>query len=335
MRTFAHHGYRFIRDRCWDAEYGGFYWAVDATGNRASVVEKHTLAQAFGLYAMSAYAQVSGDKEAASLAKQTTDLLALYAHDHRHGGYREFFARDWSTPQDAQTLYMGVTPDQKTANTHLHLLEAMAEFHRLIGGERSAEVLQELITIQVDRVRVVNGVVCTNLFTKDWQPLEGKADRQVLFGHDLENIWLLLEATTLLGRPPDTLLEVLLRCFDCTVQHGYDFHSGGFYAWGPVNKLATRFGKDWWVQAEALVCALYLYRYSGDSRYLNYFSHILRWIETGQVDWKRGEWHRIVTPLGRVLGNKSDDWKTPYHNGRAMLKCLQLIEELLSGERHS
>ena len=44
-----------------------------------------------------------------------------------------------------------------------------------------------------------------------------------------------------------------------------------------------------------------------------------------QADWENGDWHAWIG--GRSEG-KSGPWKSPYHNGRAVIRCLELLEEL-------
>ena len=81
MREAADAGFRFLRDRMWDGEHGGFYWAVDPSGTKVLQPTKHLYGQAFGLYALSEYAMASGSSEALALAHRLFDLLETRAHD--------------------------------------------------------------------------------------------------------------------------------------------------------------------------------------------------------------------------------------------------------------
>ena len=67
----ATHGYEFLRDRMWDRQFGGFYWEVDSSGRAATRPDKHTYGQAFGLYALTAYAVASGDSNAKAEPKNS------------------------------------------------------------------------------------------------------------------------------------------------------------------------------------------------------------------------------------------------------------------------
>ena len=45
-----------------------------------------------------------------------------------------------------------------------------------------------------------------------------------------------------------------------------------------------------------------------------------------EMDWENGEWHANITPDGRPQGSKASQWKAGYHNGRAMIECLEIMK---------
>jgi mannobiose 2-epimerase len=114
------------------------------------------------------------------------------------------------------------------------------------------------------------------------------------------------------------------------MEFGFDFDKGGFFERGVLGRRAAGRNKIWWVQAEAMLAALTMYRLTLERPYLAVFRKTLDWIGTAQVDWIGGEWHRQIDPLGHAGGAKADRWKGPYHNGRAVLECTALIDELLT-----
>ena len=63
----AQHAIRFLLGRLEDQTYGGLLWSVTADGRRLEDA-KHVYAQAFGIYALSAYARTFADEEAAAAA---------------------------------------------------------------------------------------------------------------------------------------------------------------------------------------------------------------------------------------------------------------------------
>ncbi|TKJ35992.1 MAG: hypothetical protein CEE38_13375 [Planctomycetes bacterium B3_Pla] len=44
------------------------------------------------------------------------------------------------------------------------------------------------------------------------------------------------------------------------------------------------------------------------------------------VDWENSEWHGEITPEGTPRGDKANAWKAGYHNGRAMIECLEILK---------
>lgn len=323
----ARHGVAFLRDKMWDAEHGGFYWEVDPKGERAVKPEKHLYGQAFGLYALSEFAIASGDAAAKDLAGRLFKLMEARAHDGRHGGYREFFQRDWSDPVETTPCPMGKTPPgTKLMNTHLHLMEALTAYYAMSREPLARERLIELIFVQsVAVVRPAAGA-CTDKFAPDWTPLPGY-DR-ISYGHDIENVWLLIDACETAGVAVGPIRGVLEMLFDTSLKYGFDEKEGGFYDAGPFGAPADRLTKVWWVMGEALPSALHLYRLTGKEKYLDCFRKTLDWVLKRQVDRENGDWHAHISPEGRITGDKAGPWKGPYHQGRGMIVSLELLDRM-------
>ena len=328
MADAARQGYRFLLDKMWDREFGGFYWEVDRTGSQVVHANKHLYGQAFGLYAIAEYARATRDPAALADARRLFDLIEARAHDEVNGGYREFFARDWGPAPPEARPYLGGTADLKLMNTHLHLMEAMTTLYLADPSPRVATRLSELITIQSNAVVRKSIGACTDQYAADWTPkLDGNAAR-ASYGHDLENIWLLVDALEALGQSAAPLRDLFTQLFAYSLANGYDAVNGGFYDGGPLGQPADRRDKVWWVQAEALVSALTMYRLTGDSKYAQVYLKTWEFTNTRQTDWTTGEWHPTVAADGRGTGEKANRWKAGYHNGRAMLEALRLVGEI-------
>lgn len=322
----ARHGFEFLRDKMWDSEHGGFFWEVDASGLRATIAVKHLYGQAFGLYALAEYARASGDGSALELARELFWLIEERAHDTRHGGYLELFERDWSPARRTATNVMGnPSPEHKLMNTHLHLMEAFTTYLEVAGDAIIRERLLELIAIQGNAVVRKSIGACTDKYMRDWTPLLEGPYGVASYGHDVENVWLFLEACRAAGLRAGPYRDLCRTLFDYSLRHGYDAAEGGFFDSGPLGADATRRAKIWWVQAEGIVGALCMYKLTGDEKYLDCFLRTLNWIQTRQIDWERLEWFETIGPDGNPSGGKAHAWKGPYHNGRAMLECLELL----------
>ncbi len=320
-------GYRFLKEKMWDKQNGGFYWEVDPTGKQKLKPKKHLYGQSFALYALSEYYLASQKKEVLAFAMRFFSLLEAKAYDKTYGGYREYFNEDWTIPSASENGYLGVSAELKLMNTHLHLLEALTTFYRASKLPEARERLLELIAIESNSVVRKGLGACTDKYDRDWTArLEGDYAR-VSYGHDLENIWLLIDACEAAGISAYPFLDTYKALFDYSMKYGYDAAQGGFYESGPFNQPANKRDKVWWVEAEAIVSALYLYRLTNDPKYLSVFAQTSDWIEKYQTDWENGEWFPTVTPEGKTEGDKAQPWKAGYHQGRAMIECLSLLRQ--------
>ncbi|MHC4627762.1 MAG: AGE family epimerase/isomerase, partial [Planctomycetota bacterium] len=186
-------GYRFLTEKMWDARNGGFYWEVAAAGDRKLRARKHLYGQAFALYAMSEFYLASGREDVLDFAVRFFNLLEAKSYDKTYGGYVEFFNEDWTQVAASESSYMGAEPNLKLMNTHLHLLEAMTTFYRASRLPLARERLLELINIESNTVVRKNIGACTDKYGRDWTPrLDGDFAR-VSYGHDIENVWLLMD----------------------------------------------------------------------------------------------------------------------------------------------
>ena len=323
----ADHGYRFLREKMWDGVNGGFYWEVDAAGEKQIRPKKHLYGQSFGLYALSEFALASGRKDVLDFAMEFFRLLEDKSHDKQFGGYIEFFNRDWSTPPAEEAGYMG-DPRLKLMNTHLHLMEALTTFYHASKLPLARERLIELIAIQSNTVVRKEWGACTDKYDRDWRPrLDGNYSR-ISYGHDIENVWLLMDANHAAGVADAPYHDLYRTLWGYSLKYGYDSERGGFYYTGWHGQPADDRNKSWWVQAEALVSALRMYRVTKEAAYLEVFRKTWEFVRDQQIDWEVGEWHATVTPEGEKRGDKAQIWKSAYHNGRAMIECLPLVREL-------
>ncbi|MHC4680586.1 MAG: AGE family epimerase/isomerase [Planctomycetota bacterium] len=320
-------GYRFLKEKMWDAEHGGFYWEVDATGNKKLRPRKHLYGQSFGLYAISEYYLATQRKDVLEFAIRFFNLLEARSHDEAYGGYIEFFNEDWTPAPASEGSYMGGGADVKLMNTHLHLLEAMTTFYRASQLPLARERLMELINIESNAVVRKGLGACTDKYARDWTPILEDNFARISYGHDIENVWLLMDACEAAGVSNQPFGDLYRALFDYSLKYGYDPANGGFYDSGPFNQPADRRDKVWWVQSEAIVSALYMYRMTGEAKYLAIFEKTSEFIEKNMVDWENGEWHATITPEGRPRGDKASTWKAGYHNGRAMIECLEILKQ--------
>jgi mannobiose 2-epimerase len=332
-KDYSLHGLDFLEQKLWDHEHGGFWWALDENGTPERQGEKHVYGIAFGIYAASACYQATREPRALALAKRAYVWLDAHAHDKEHGGYYEALTRDGKPilippNPSTQSDFIGTHYGYKSMNTHIHLLEALTGLYAVWpdGGVRHR--LQEVFALVRDRIAVAPG--CLNLFfTPDWRPVPDHDS----FGHDVETAYLLVEASTALGKPEDAKTWSTARqLVDHALEYGWDKENGGFYdagtAFGPP--LVT--DKIWWTQAEGLNALTLMHSRFGHEtpHYWDALNRQWQFIRQYQVDSHNGGWYAVVRQDGSPIPGhiKSDRWTEAYHQGRALLLVSEELHRL-------
>jgi mannobiose 2-epimerase len=326
-RAAARSGFDFVEGKFRDRAHGGYFAKVSDAGTPTDR-RKHVYLQAFALYGLAAYHRASGDRAALAAAQDLFRTLEEKCHDAAHGGYAEFFREDWRPITDPrEPSYVGAA-GTRTFNTHLHVLEAQAELYRVWPDPLVRRRLEELLAINTLTVRLPEHGCNVDGFTPDWQPLRTPGNLRASYGHDVEAAWLCLDAARALGRPPALLRGWAEGLVGYSLRHGYDRGRGGFYYSGPLGRDADDTKKEWWVQAEALVTLLELYRLTGRPDYYARFARTLDFVEQHQVA-KEGGWWATRQADGSPAGtSRTSMWQGAYHSGRSMLRCARLLDEL-------
>jgi mannobiose 2-epimerase len=212
-------------------------------------------------------------------------------------------------------------------NSHIHILEALTELHRVWPSQEVSERLQEIFLIVRDKIAVEPG--CLNLyFTPDWRAVPDHDS----FGHDVETAYLLLEAAERLHLAGDPRTRGLARSLvDHALEYGWDNRLGGFYDKGTAFGRAYGLDKIWWTQAEGLNSLLLMHELFGaeNQQYWAAFCKQWEFIKKYQINTKAGEWYDTVSPEGQpVLKDLGHIWKATYHNGRALMESVSRLRRL-------
>jgi mannobiose 2-epimerase len=320
-------GFDFLEGHMRDRKHGGYFAKVSDAGQPTDR-RKHVYLNAFALYGLVAYHRATGDAQALAAAQDLFRVLEEKAHDKRHGGYVEFFYEDWRPITDAKEPgYVGAI-GTKTYNTHLHVLEALAELYRAWPDPLVRQRLAELVVVNANTVRHPDFNCNVDGWRPDWRMVETPANLRASYGHDVECAWLTLDAARALGQSPRLLRGWAEALCAYSLKFGYDRAHGGIYYTGPLGRPADDTKKEWWVQAEALVAMLEMYRLTGKPEYYDAFRQTLDFVEKHQVA-REGSWWATRAADGSPRGTqRSSMWQGAYHNGRAMLACVQLLQQL-------
>lgn len=324
----AKHGFRFIRDHMRDKKLGGYYSKVTDAGEPKDS-RKHAYLNAFTMYSFAAYYRASKDAEALKAAKELFGDLEKHAHDKTHGGYIEFFNPDWTEVTDAKAGgYVGAI-GVKTYNTHLHLMEAVAELYRSWKDPLVLQRLNELININVTTVLHPEVNANVDAWHRDWTIVNEPNNLRASYGHDIECIWLVIDAAKTAGQSPDIYRGWADKLGANVLKYGNDRTHGGLYDGGPLDAPADRKRKTWWVQNEAMVGFLELYELTGKPEYYEAFAKALDFSAKFQVA-KEGGWWASRNEDGSPTNDKTRTsmWQGAYHAGRSMMESASRLERL-------
>lgn len=343
LGELARHGVDYLLSRMWDDEHGGFYWMTNRRGEVLND-QKIVYGQSFAIYCLSEYTLATGDPRGADYAQQVFDLLQKYASDTQYGGYFEMFHRDWTLKGPGSA-----GGDRKTLDAHMHLMEAFTTLYECTQQPIHRRKLQEIIDLLVGRI--MHPVYGTGIpqFWADWQVapqlkfdiiwgwdrftedgVKRAAEDNTSYGHNVEFAWLLLHALSVLGIPPETYRDQLVKSFSHAVDYGIDWEYGGVFVEGsPSGEVYDR-EKEFWQQAEVLIGLLDAYRLFGDETYWKAYANVHRFVMDKMVNHAVGEWWPLMTRQGvPIWTHMSHSWKINYHTVRSMVQSIRRLDALL------
>lgn len=349
---FATHGFEFLTGKMWDTEEGGYYLAVDQTGEplEENIHEKRIYGQAFAIYGLAEYYSVSKDPAALAWAKQSFNWIEENAHDPVNGGYFEFLHRDGSPVLNKDEFQTGLSDrlvvGLKDYNSSIHILEALTTLYHVWPDELVRERLEEMFHVVRD-IMVTDPGHLLLYFTADWTPVTGGTlddiagenlwfSSHVTFGHDIETSYLLYEAAEALGNHDERTIKVIKQLTDHTLAKGWDSENGGIFDKGKYfendSMVIIDDHKAWWGEIEALNSMLLLHSLYPDDN-MEYYSYFLKqwdYLDKYQIDHEYGGWynHGLDTDPESKTANKAHPWKTTYHNSRGMMNCINILRRL-------
>lgn len=304
-----------------DREYGGVYWTVGFEGNMLDS-KKQIYALAFCMYGLGEYYTATKNEESLSLALQLYDCIEEHSYDAKHKGYSEAFTRNWEESNDLR-LSAKDANEKKTMNTHLHVIEAYANFYKVHPSAELENKIAELLQL-FDKYFINCKTFHLKLFFDEaWNE---KPD-VISYGHDIEAAWLLLQCAETIHHTEwiEKYKVHAIKIADAAAE-GLDNDGGLWYEYEPSHKTLIK-EKHWWPQAEAMVGFYNAHQLTNDEKYLNQSINSWQFIKQHLLDARHGEWFWGVKEDYSIMPNedKAGLWKCPYHNARACLEIMKRI----------
>ena len=317
----AEQGYRFLLAHFLDSQNQGYFWTTDLTG-RPLDQRKLVYGETFVIYSLVEYYRASGNKEALRHAMDLYHVLQQHAHDAQNGGWMEHFERDWKPILNRDARVIVELAGCKSANTHLHLMEALTELYDATHDKAVRKSLEEALKINQTQFYPPNPGKSVLHRQLDWQAVTGPSSGTVSYGHNVEFAWLMVRAETMLKQKPSW------AHFDAELEHalkyGYDHTRGGLYSTGVDDQPATNTDKIWWVEAEMLAALTDGLGHGNDPDYSHALDQLLQFITTYQANPADGIWLDTVNADGSPkITAKAHNWKANYHDVRALVKFIE------------
>lgn len=313
----ADHIYLFLKSHLIDPLYHGIYYGVDYKGNPLDT-RKHIYIQAFGIYGLSEYYNLSHSEEALNECIRLYNLIITRGYDLESDAYLEEFDQTWNPLNNELLSENGVLADY-TYNTHLHIIEAFTNLYKFWPDESLKERIEGLLNVFYSKIYNQKTHFFNVFFDKQWTSIIDLKS----YGHDIETSWLIDEAIKTLGNiePSSNWNKMVIDPAYAVLNEALDSNGGMNYELenGKLNRK-----KVWWVQSEAFIGFFNAYERTKDSAFLDATTSIWEFIQTYFVDTRQGgEWfserdsNNEITHLPII-----EPWKLSYHNGRC---CLEFI----------
>jgi len=212
----------------------------------------------------------------------------------------------------------------KSANTHLHILDAYTNLFGVYPNGLLKEKLTGLVRLIIEKMYDERSGHLKLYFTEYWGPVSDI----VSFGCSIAASRLIYKAAEISGDKElkDLAGNVSLKMAEAVYDQGYDEVLGGIYN-QILSLYEIDFDKDSWVQAEAASGFLNAYMLSGDRKYSDAVLKTWEFIDKYIIDHECGEWFSSVTRIGNPKLNlpKAGIWKSPYQNSRFCLEYLSAV----------
>jgi mannose/cellobiose epimerase-like protein (N-acyl-D-glucosamine 2-epimerase family) len=242
----AEHGFRFLTDCCWDHAEGGFFHAVNESGEPQDRA-KHAYDMAFVLLAMAWLHRASGRREPLDWARRTIDYLDAKLRDARRGGYRVFYRDD--APGD--------DPLPREINAQMHLLEAFHALHAATEDSAWLARADEMVALLSRHLIDSETGSLGELFTAEWQPALGAAGSLREPGNHFEVVWMLHNHARTTGQ--SSAIETAGRLYRFALAHGFEAspdHLPAAFARVTRDGRVLSDAKPLWAQTEVIKAAL-------------------------------------------------------------------------------
>jgi len=317
----AARAYDYLRAHFTDTVYGGLYWSLDAKGQPLNT-RKQIYGLAFCLYGYSEWYKATRQAEVLEAAIDLFTLIEEKSFDTLNHGYREAFDHNWQPLADMRLSDKDAN-EQKTMNTHLHIIEAYANLYRHWPDALLRRRIVQLLEVFDEHMIDKQSGHLLLFFNDQWQVRPDV----ISYGHDIEAAWLLQQCAEAIDDAHwiERMRQHAVFITKAATE-GLDKDGGLWYEFDPSSRQLVK-EKHWWPQAEAMLGFYNAWDITNNDTYLQQSVNSWSFIKNYLLDLTRGEWVWGVKEDHSIMEgkDKAGFWKCPYHNARA---CMELIKRI-------
>ncbi|MEO0588393.1 MAG: AGE family epimerase/isomerase [Planctomycetota bacterium] len=312
-RAAANHGFRFLVDHARDPAHGGYPWLTEPNGTPINpAIDLYTLD--YVLFGLAAYIEATGDPAARDEALRLLALIETHLADDDGTLYAEFAEPDWTPIRDAAPTRTPPAIGARSANAHLHLLEAALELHRVIDDPLVERTLRRSLDATATHFYPANPAHAAEWIDAHHQRVDGDEGPAISLGHSVEAAWLIVEAQRALGLPRD--MQRLRDYID------FALATGG----PPTAYLADPRGEViapaayWWVQNELIAAMSVALTDAQEPELAEAMHRWCAWYADRQLDPTNRVPYAALAADGSIVERRlRGEWKAGYHDVRMRL----------------
>lgn len=311
-------GWDFITRHFFDKD-SRVYYSFTRDGTPLTI-PRHIFSETFVIIAGARYARVTGDEEAALIARNLFGKV-----------------REWAeTPLAGTQKAISGARDMVTMAIPMIMLNVTREMMALDGEtpelmEYSDTCLDKLLNLHIHSERKL---AFENVSPDGSLMLDLPEGRFLIPGHAIEAAWFIMQEG--IARKDQSLIDTGCELTLWELDFGWDKEYGGIiYLMDSEGKPSLPLESDmklWWCHNEALIALLHAIYLKGDSIFEEWYDRVHRYTFGLFPDREYGEWIGYYHRDGRMaLPLKGSNWKCCFHLPRHLLFGWQLLKKMESG----
>ncbi len=307
-------GYDFLNKHCFDTD-GQMFFHVTRDG-RPLRKRRYFFAETFYVIAAAAYAQASGDKDAAQKARMV------------FGNCLDYITGIKKLPPK----FTNVRPT-KGIGVPIIMMHTAQQLRDTIGDPRCDEWITRWIE-EIEQDFVKDDMQCVmEQVSPDGHIIDHIDGRTLNPGHAMEGAWFILWEAKYRQHDPH-LVQLGCRMLDYMWARGWDKEYGGILYYRDVyDKPVQEYWQDmkfWWPHNEAIIATLLAYLMTGNEKYAHWHKQVHQYAYEKFHDKKSGEWFGYLHRDGSLAQSaKGNLFKGPFHLPRQEWMCMKLLEEYI------